>query len=98
MKSEQTSLNQGIGFFIAAVIGGVVVLYAFGIAWLAINIGFTKAFFGSLGFVPGDLIKAVVAAPSVAPSWPAIRFYRSGAELGSGRKKRNRRTHHVRYL
>ncbi|MGM4980139.1 MULTISPECIES: biotin transporter BioY [Rhizobium] len=62
VKPEQTSLNQGIGFFIAAVIGGVVVLYAFGIAWLAINIGFTKAFFGSLGFVPGDLIKAVVAA------------------------------------
>ncbi|MFK0165693.1 biotin transporter BioY [Rhizobium sp. NPDC090279] len=62
VNAEQSSLVQGVGFFIAAVIGGVVVLYAFGIAWLAINIGFSKAFIGSLGFVPGDVIKAVVAA------------------------------------
>ncbi|MBB3454242.1 biotin transport system substrate-specific component [Rhizobium sp. BK313] len=64
VKAEQTGLAQGIGFFIASVVGGVVVLYAFGIAWLAIaaNIGFTKAFLGSMAFVPGDLVKAVVAA------------------------------------
>lgn len=62
VKPEQSGLVQGVGFFIAAVIGGVVVLYAFGIAWLAINIGFSKAFLGSLGFVPGDVVKAVVAA------------------------------------
>ncbi|MGG6896596.1 MULTISPECIES: biotin transporter BioY [Rhizobium] len=62
VKPEQSGLNQGISFFVAAVTGGVVVLYAFGIAWLAINIGFNKAFFGSLAFVPGDLIKAFVAA------------------------------------
>ncbi|AVA20570.1 MULTISPECIES: biotin transporter BioY [unclassified Rhizobium] len=64
VKAEQTALAQGIGFFIASVIGGVVVLYAFGIAWLAIgaNLGFTNAFKGSMGFVPGDLVKAVVAA------------------------------------
>lgn len=62
VKPEQSGLVQGVGFFIAAVIGGVVVLYAFGIAWLAANIGFSKAFLGSLGFVPGDVVKAVVAA------------------------------------
>lgn len=64
VKPEQSSLVQGVGFFIAAVIGGVVVLYAFGIAWVAIaaNIGFSKAFLGSMGFVPGDIVKAVVAA------------------------------------
>ncbi|AYG61316.1 biotin transporter BioY [Rhizobium jaguaris] len=64
VKAEQTGLAQGIGFFIASVAGGVVVLYAFGIAWLAIaaNLGFTKAFLGSMGFIPGDLVKAVVAA------------------------------------
>jgi biotin transport system substrate-specific component len=64
VKAKQTGLAQGIGFFIASVVGGVVVLYAFGIAWLAIaaNIGFTKAFLGSMAFVPGDLVKAVVAA------------------------------------
>jgi biotin transport system substrate-specific component len=64
VKGEQSGLAQGIGFFIASVIGGVVVLYAFGIAWLAIaaNLGFSKAFLGSMGFVPGDLVKAAVAA------------------------------------
>lgn len=64
VKPEQSNIAQGVGFFIAAVTGGVVVLYAFGIAYLAIaaNIGVSKAFFGSLAFVPGDLIKAVVAA------------------------------------
>ncbi|WP_349957631.1 biotin transporter BioY [Rhizobium sp. ZPR3] len=62
VKPEQSSLMQGVGFFIAAVAGGVVVLYAFGIAWLTINVGFNKAFVGSMGFVPGDLIKAFVAA------------------------------------
>lgn len=62
VNAEQSNLVQGVGFFIAAVIGGVVVLYGFGIAWLTVNIGFGKAFLGSLGFVPGDVVKAVVAA------------------------------------
>ncbi|NTG49433.1 biotin transporter BioY [Agrobacterium rhizogenes] len=64
VKAEQTGIAQGIGFFIASVIGGVIVLYAFGIGWLALvaNIDFGKAFFGSMAFVPGDLTKAVVAA------------------------------------
>ena len=64
VKAEQTAIVQGIGFFIASVVGGVVILYAFGIGWLAIaaNIGFSKAFLGSMLFIPGDLIKAVVAA------------------------------------
>jgi biotin transport system substrate-specific component len=62
VKTEQTAIVQGIGFFIASVIGGVVVLYAFGIAWLATNIGLPTAFLGSMGFIPGDIVKAVVAA------------------------------------
>lgn len=62
VNAEQSNLVQGVGFFIAAVIGGVVVLYGFGIAWLTVSIGFNKAFLGSLGFVPGDVVKAVVAA------------------------------------
>jgi len=64
VKQEQSSIAQGIGFFIASVAGGVVVLYAFGIAYLALaaHIDLSKAFFGSLAFVPGDVVKAVVAA------------------------------------
>lgn len=64
VRPEQSALVQTVNFFLAAVIGGVVVLYAFGITYLGFsaNIGFEKAFYGSLGFVPGDVIKAVVAA------------------------------------
>jgi biotin transport system substrate-specific component len=64
VQPEQSGLVQGVGFFLASLIGGVVVLYAFGIAYLGFvsQIGFSKAFFGSLAFVPGDVVKAVVAA------------------------------------
>jgi biotin transport system substrate-specific component len=61
---EQAGLVQGVSFFIAALIGGVVVLYAFGISYLALvtGMGLSKAFLGSLAFIPGDVLKAVVAA------------------------------------
>ena len=64
VKREQTGLVQGAGFFVSALMGGVVVLYAFGITYLALvtGIGFSKAFLGSLAFIPGDALKAVVAA------------------------------------
>ncbi|MFK0208882.1 MULTISPECIES: biotin transporter BioY [unclassified Agrobacterium] len=60
----QSALAQGIGFFVASLIGGVVVLYAFGITYLAVvvGLGFEKAFMGSLAFIPGDALKAVLAA------------------------------------
>lgn len=64
VRFEQASLVQTIGFFISAVLGGVVVVYLFGIAYLATvgGIGVKAAFVGSLAFVPGDIAKAVVAA------------------------------------
>lgn len=64
VKRDQTGLVQGVGFFVSALIGGVVVLYAFGITYLALvtGMGFSKAFLGSLAFIPGDALKAVVAA------------------------------------
>lgn len=64
VKASQPALTQGLGFFLASVAGGVIVLYAFGITYLAIatGIGFTKAFLGSMAFIPGDVIKAVLAA------------------------------------
>ncbi|WP_137389802.1 biotin transporter BioY [Rhodoligotrophos defluvii] len=50
--------------FLACVIGGIVVLYACGVAWLALvtGIGFEKALTGVLVFIPGDLVKAAFAA------------------------------------
>lgn len=61
---NDNGLVQTGGFFLAAVIGGIVVDHAFGIAWL---IGFSglspaAAFIGDLAFVPGDLLKAAIAA------------------------------------
>ena len=44
--------------------GGIVVMYAIGIPWFAIatKIHFIKAFTGSMVFLVGDLIKAIIAA------------------------------------
>ena len=68
--SERFAAGRANGFaqlanlFIAAVAGGVVVLYACGIVGMMLVAGlpFMKALSGSLAFVPGDLIKAGVAA------------------------------------
>ena len=48
----------------AALMGGVIVLYGIGITYLALitGMGFVKAFLGSLAFIPGDVLKAVIAA------------------------------------
>ncbi|MDE1159534.1 MAG: biotin transporter BioY [Neorhizobium sp.] len=64
VNRDQMAIAQTVGFFIAAVAGGVIVLYACGISYLAVvtGLGFQKAFFGSMAFIPGDVIKAVVAA------------------------------------
>ncbi|GIF06980.1 biotin transporter BioY [Actinoplanes siamensis] len=47
----------------AAIIGGIGVVYAFGIPWTSVSTGLSlgTSFTGSLVFVPGDLLKAVVA-------------------------------------
>lgn len=64
--------------FIACVAGGIVLLYAIGIPWIAVaaKIPLSKAFFGSLPFLPGDVIKAVIASGvivTVAKSYPIIK-------------------------
>ncbi len=64
INGDQSGLVQTVSFFLAAMIGGIVVLYAFGIVYLAYaaNIGLKEAFVGSMAFIPGDVIKAMVAA------------------------------------
>ena len=59
-------------------IGGIVVVYAIGIPWLAVvaNMELGKAVVGSAVFVPGDVAKAVVAAFAaliVKRAYPLIR-------------------------
>ncbi|MGO7425390.1 biotin transporter BioY, partial [Rhizobium ruizarguesonis] len=64
VNHQQSALVQTVSFLLTAMAGGIVVLYAFGITYLATvaGLGFTKAFVGSMAFIPGDVIKAFVAA------------------------------------
>jgi biotin transport system substrate-specific component len=61
---SQSGIVQIAGFFLAALLGGVVVDHAMGIAYLAFGTGtgLATAFIGDLAFVPGDVLKAMIAA------------------------------------
>lgn len=60
---ERTTLPVGIAAGAASVIGGIAVLYAFGIPGMALMLdkSLTEAAFLGAAFLPGDLIKAVLA-------------------------------------
>ena len=64
VRASQGGFGQLLGFFAASVIGGIAVVYLFGNLYLgtAGGVGIGKAFIGSLAFIPGDLIKAALAA------------------------------------
>ncbi len=71
---EKLNIGLAIGFCIT---GGIILLYAIGIPWVAYaaKIPLEKAFFGSVAFVPGDLLKAVIAGAVmivVKRSYPLI--------------------------
>jgi biotin transport system substrate-specific component len=63
---------------IASIIGGIVVVYLVGLPWMAAVLGLPlhQAFLaGALPFLPGDLVKAVIAAgvaASVHRAWPGL--------------------------
>lgn len=62
------------------VIGGILVIYALGVPWLAIagQLPLAKAAIGSAAFLPGDLLKAVLAAlaaVAVKRSYPLIETH-----------------------
>ena len=61
---ETWRVQIGISAFVAAILGGVVVLYAIGIVGLSVNAGLSlnKATLAMMAFVPGDLLKAALAA------------------------------------
>jgi len=73
--SATSRTAQLAGYFIACVVGGIVMIYAVGIPWLAMvtGMGLQKAMWGSLAFLPGDLLKAAataVIAYRVRRAWP----------------------------
>ena len=55
-------------YFLASVVGGILVVYVFGVAWLSVvaNLSISGAALAVLAFVPGDLVKAALAALVVA--------------------------------
>lgn len=66
------------GLLLACIVGGIGVVYLCGILWLALvaGIGIGTAAVGSLAFIPGDLIKAVIAAlatRAVDRAYPLLR-------------------------
>ena len=71
---------DGLSFIHAALIcafGGIVVMYLIGIPWITLSAGvpLSKAIACSIAFVPGDLVKCVIAAGvmiTVKRSYPII--------------------------
>ncbi len=61
---RQTGLVQGSVFFVAALAGGVLTCHLLGVLWLAFvtGLGLQAAFLGTLAFIPGDALKALIAA------------------------------------
>lgn len=64
VERQQSGLVQIVGFFLAALVGGVLVDHLFGIVWLIAYSGLSPitALIGDLAFVPGDVLKALIAA------------------------------------
>lgn len=63
--------------FISAVLG-TLIIYAFGAAWLSYFVGIKRAFMaGILPFIPGDIVKALMAAAAMPSAWRLIGRNRS---------------------
>lgn len=77
---KATPLRAAVSAFVASVVGGVLVLHAFGIAGLVLiaKIPLVQAFWGDLLFVPGDLLKCVLCALVVHTVARALPDWRLG--------------------
>lgn len=65
--------------FLANVLGGIVVIYAIGIPFTSVyaDVSLSASFVGSFSFLPGDLVKAFIAAlvaDGVRRSYPVIEL------------------------
>ncbi len=64
LTERMWSRLNAVKAFVAGVAGGIGMVYLLGIPWLGAvaRIGLHKAFIGSMVFLPGDLLKAALAA------------------------------------
>lgn len=79
MLSNSTPRATALSAFVASSLGGLLTVHAFGVVGLVklANLTWTQAFFGTLVFVPGDLIKSALCAMvvhTVARGLPDWRF------------------------
>lgn len=77
VREGQAETRQFIGFFLASVLGGIVLLYAIGMPWVSAVTGtpLMTVAAGSLAFIPGDLLKAAIAtlaARAVYAGYPLL--------------------------
>lgn len=77
VREGQSTARQMAGFFLASVIGGIVVVYAIGMPVVSLIAGtpFDKVLMGSIAFLPGDLLKAAIAtlaARAVMVGYPLL--------------------------
>ena len=72
----ERGLDRSFLTSIFAMLPGTAIIYALGVTWLAVllHIGLGKAFvLGMWPFIPGDLIKIVVAALLLPTAWSIVR-------------------------
>lgn len=61
---------------LAAFLAGTVVIYLFGVLWLANYLGFPQAIqAGLLPFLIGDIVKAVLAAAGLPAAWALVQAF-----------------------
>lgn len=83
---ERTWQRLGyVNAFIINAMGGVFLMYAIGVPWIAVSaeIGLWKAFIGAMAFVPGDIMKAAIAAyvaVTLKRAYPIIEARSSAAD------------------
>jgi biotin transport system substrate-specific component len=78
VQEHQSAPEQLAAFLFAAFVGGILVDHIFGIVWLMwfVGLSFQAAVLGDLAFVPGDILKAILAAfaaRTVFTSYPLLR-------------------------
>ena len=66
--------DRTVRFAAAAMAAGNLVVYLFGVPWLALFLGWPKAVTGGfLPFIPGDLVKLAAAAVVLPGAWALVR-------------------------
>jgi biotin transport system substrate-specific component len=77
LAARGAGARQVAGYIVACAVGGIAVVYAFGVPWLATvaKMDLSKAALAVVVFLPGDAVKAVVAAwvaSRVERVWPML--------------------------